>query len=416
VTSPRLSPQDLFTAADLRQLEAAHISPEDAALQLRRLRERVAAPHLLRPCVMGDGLAPLPEDPEKLAGLGEEFRKASAQGRLVHFIPSSGAATRMGLANVPKAMAPFHRYGSRVATPAEEHIREAAALAGPGVEVRLHFTLSPEHELRFRRHLEEILTRLRGEGIRAEVTHSLQESSTQTLALDENGQPFRDASGHLLLRPGGHGALLANLEACGAEFAWIRNVDNIAVESHRAQKRAVHRALAGSLVRLASERRESNASNRPLRVCGMVANTGEPGGGPFWVLREGGAEEIRIVEAAEINSQDSDQEKIFSAATHFNPVDMICALRDVSGRPYRLADFSDPKACVLVNKNHEGRKLLGLEWPGLWNGGMAHWNTVCLEIPLSLFTPVKTMQDLSRPEHQEGASHSSHEAPKQSLN
>ncbi len=302
----------------------------------------------------------------------------------------------MGLTDTPKAMVPFHRYGSRVATPVEEHIREVAALAGPGIEVRVHFTISAEHEIRFQRHVGEILTHLRGEGIRAEVTHSVQDPASQTLALDEEGLPFRDASGRLLLRPGGHGSLLQNLEACGAEFAWIRNVDNIAVESHRAKARHVHRALAGKLIQSARARA---IVDRPLRVCGMVANTGEPGGGPFWVCASGGKEEIRIVEAAEMNAADPEQAGIFNSATHFNPVDMICALRDGAGKPYRLADFSDPAACFISGKTHEGRKLLALEWPGLWNGGMAHWDTACVEIPLSLFTPVKTMQDLSRPEH-----------------
>jgi hypothetical protein len=375
-------------------LEAAGISPEEAMLQVERLREGVKFPHLLRPCTQGDGLVSLPLD---TAPLEEEFRKISSQGRLVHFIPASGAATRMGLGDLPKALAPFHRYGSRFATPVEEHIREVAALVGPGIEGRLHFTLSPEHEQRFETHLEEILTRLRTEGIHAEVTHSVQDSRTQTLALDENLQPFRDASGQLLLRPGGHGSLLPNLEACGAEFAWIRNVDNIAVESHRNQERGRHRALAGMLIQAAHERR---SEERPLRVCGMVANSGEPGGSSFWVSETAGQNEIRIVEAAEVDASDAVQLKIFRSATHFNPVDMICSLRSSSGKPYRLADFSDPEACFIASKTHEGRKLLALEWPGLWNGGMAHWDTVCVEIPLSLFTPVKTMQDLSRPEHQ----------------
>ncbi len=409
-----------FTAADLERLEAAGISPEAARLQIRRLREGVKSPCLQRPCTLGDGIDSLPEDTSELE---EEFQKACADGRLIHFIPASGAASRMAdslekarghrhsspalaallegeseLAGLAKALAPFHCYGSRVVTPVEEHIREAAALAGSAVEVRLHFTIAPEHEVRFRAHVEDTLRLLRGEGIRAEVTHSLQSASTQTLALDENGRPFRDAAGNLLLRPGGHGALLPNLEACGAEFAWIRNVDNIAVEPHRAKGRRTHQALAGKLIRSARERK---SSDRPLRVCGMVPNTGEPGGGPFWVSA-GGREEIRIVESSEVNASDPAQAEVFRAATHFNPVDMVCALRDAGGRRYRLADFSDPEACFIARKTHEGRKLTGLEWPGLWNGAMARWETACVEIPLSLFTPVKTALDLLRPEHAGG--------------
>ena len=378
----------IFTPSDLRQLAAAGITPEKALQQLAFFKKMVK-PDLLRPCTLGDGIATLPSDTSELE---EEFLKASAEGSLIHFIPASGAATRMGLGDIPKALVPFHRYGSRTATPMEEHIREAAALA-PGTEPRLHFTLAPEHESVFRRHVDETLKQLRAEGIRAEVTCSTQDPKTQTLAFDVLDETLiRDAAGKLLLRPGGHGALLLNLENCGAEFAWIRNVDNIAVEPHRAKDRKVHRALAGSLIRAARER---GPDDKPLRICGMVPNTGEPGGGPFWV--EG--EEIRIVESFEVGGS-SGQTEIFRSATHFNPVDMICALRDSAGKPYSLADFSDPNACVITRKTFEGRQLLALEWPGLWNGGMAGWDTICVEIPLSLFTPVKTAEDLLRPEHQ----------------
>ncbi len=322
----------------------------------------------------------------------QHFLNASKEGRIVHFIPASGAATRMGLGDLPKAMVPFHRYGSRTATPVEEHIREAAALA-QYAEPRMHFTIAPEHEAVFRYHLDETLKLLVGEGIRAEVTCSLQDPATQTLALDADGKLFREASGKLLLRPGGHGALLGNLENCGAEFAWIRNVDNIAVDSHRRKGRKTHRALAGALIKAARER---TVVKRPLRVCGMVPNTGEPGGGPFWVSTKDGGSSIRIVESAEV---DSSQMDVFRSATHFNPVDMICALQDSSRNPFRLQEFANPNACLVARKIHEGRELSALEWPGLWNGGMAGWDTVCVEIPLSLFTPVKTQEDLQRPEH-----------------
>ena len=384
---------DLFSSADLLLLQKSGISIEDATLQIKHLREGIAAPKLTRPCTLADGIDRITD---QIAELEHQFLRACKEGQLVHFIPASGAATRMGLADLPKALVPFHRYGSRTLTPVEEHIREASALAGHGVEVRLHFTIAPEHEVRFMRHVDETLQLLRGEGIRAEVTHSLQSPSTQTLALDENGFPFRDSSGNLLLRPGGHGALLPNLEACGAEFAWVHNVDNIAIESHRTKGRSLHRALAGKLIQIASK---SDMINRPQRVCGMVANTGEPGGGPFWVSTSQG-EMIEIVESAEVNASDEKQKAIFKSGTHFNPVDMICALRDHSGNPYRLQEFSNLDACFVASKTYEGRPLRALEWPGLWNGGMAYWDTVCVEIPLSLFTPVKTMEDLSRPEHQ----------------
>ena len=386
------SEENVFTAEDILQLKTAGITLEQAQLQLRKFQAK-DLPKLLRPCTLGDGISPLPENARELE---EEFHGASVEGRLIHFIPASGAATRMGLGDIPKALAPFHRYGSRIATPVEEHIREAVALAGEGVEARLHFTIAPEHETRFNASLREILKRLRAEGIQTEVTYSLQDTATQTFALDVNGNPFHDDSGKLLLRPGGHGALLSNLEACGAEFAWIHNVDNIAVESHRAKGRSIHRALAGKLIQMAKDRK---ARNRPLRVCGMVPNTGESGGGPFWISGSDGKEEIRIVEAAEVRDAEPGQAQIFRSASHFNPVDMICALRDPNGRFYPLQEFANQESHFTAQKTYRGQQTLILEWPGLWNGGMAHWDTTCVEIPLSLFTPVKTSEDLLRPEH-----------------
>ncbi len=377
-----------FTAGDLDRLRAAGITRENAERQWQRLKKGLMPVNLLRPCILGDGIEALPET--SWEDLSEEFLQACAEGRILHFIPASGAATRMGLSG-PKALVPFHRLGRRMATPVEEHLREAAALADARGMARAHFTVAPEHEKNFRVHLENVLALLRSEGLRVEATHSLQDAATQTLALDEAGNLFRDASGALRLRPGGHGALLRNLEACGAEFAWIRNIDNIAVEPRRAEGRLLRRALAGKLVRLAREKR-----GRPLRVCAMVKNTGEPGGSPFWVKGRNQETAIRIVEASEVAAE---QAGIFRSATHFNPVDMICALRDSRGGPYRLEEFSDPEARNIASKTHEGRPLRALEWPGLWNGGMARWDTVCAEIPVSQFAPVKSPEDLLRPEH-----------------
>jgi hypothetical protein len=187
--------------------------------------------------------------------------------------------------------------------------------------------------------------------------------------------------------------LLRNLQSCGGEFVWIRNIDNIPVERNRAEGRALRRAVGGMLMRAAAE-----PESRPTRVAGMVQNTGEPGGGPFWIEGRVGAE-IRIIEAAEVDSSSPEQGEIFEAGTHFNPVDMACALRDPAGKRFRLEGFSDPSACFVAEKTHEGRTLRALEWPGLWNGAMAGWHTKCVEIPLSQFAPVKTVADLLRGEH-----------------
>jgi hypothetical protein len=413
---------DSFDAGDLDLLRDAGITPEKASDQLTLLRGGMNCPRLLRPCTVGDGIE-LP-DPSLFEELGKEYQEACAEGRWVHFIPASGAATRLAeslgelgasggskegdegsarlrallgdpesLRRLPKALMPFHEVAGTVRTPVEEHIREAAALA-PGAEARLHFTIAPEHEERFLREVETVLDSLRREGIRAEVSHSFQDPATQTLALDERGEPFRDESGRLVLRPGGHGSLLRNLESCGAEFAWIRNIDNIPVDRLRAEGRALRRALGGLLMR-----RARSQNSGPVRLCGMVANTGEPGGGPFWV-QSAGDPTVRIVESAEVDPADAEQQRLFRSGTHFNPVDLAVALRDASGKPYALEDFSDPAACFIASKKHGGRALRALEWPGLWNGAMAKWETHCVEIPLAQFAPVKTVTDLLRPEHQ----------------
>jgi hypothetical protein len=421
----------VWTSSDRLLLREAGISIENAENQLRLLREGIRPPRLIRPATRGDGIERL--DSEAIAALAESYRRACAEGRWIHFIPASGAATRLAeslgelassqtpeaaklrallgdpeaLKSLPKALMPFHEYAGAVRTPVEEHIREAAALA-PGVEARLHFTIAPEHEARFVAEAESVLKRLRGEGLRAEVTHSFQDPSTQTLALDEAGKPFRDDEGNLVLRPGGHGALLRNLEEAaravgsqGAAFAWIRNIDNIPVERIRAEGRETRRARGGLL-------QERAAGDRPTRVCGMVPNTGEPGGGPFWVERgvERGIEtahgpRLRIVESAEVDASDPEQLRIFRAGTHFNPVDLAVSLRDTAGEAFGLEKFSDPSACFVASKKNAGRALKALEWPGLWNGAMADWETHCVEIPLSQFAPVKTVADLLRPEHQE---------------
>jgi hypothetical protein len=417
--SPSTSPS--LTPADHAVLSEAGIHPSAAEKQIRLLQEGMSCPRLLRPATRGDGIE-VP-DPATFEELGAEYQSACAEGRWIHFIPASGAATRLAeslgelassttadaeklrallgdpeaLKSLPKALMPFHEYGGEVRTPVEEHIREALALA-PGVEACLHFTIAPEHEARFVSEVDRVLTALRREGLRAEVTHSFQDPSTQTLALDAEGNPFRDAAGNLVLRPGGHGSLLRNLEEVardgsgkrGASFAWIRNIDNIPVERIRAEGRALRRALGGLLMR--------SAGGRPTRIAGMVENTGEPGGGPFWVETPEGPR-LRIVESAEVDTSDAGQTGLFRAGTHFNPVDLACSLRDGSGKAFNLEEYSDPTACFIADKKHAGRALKALEWPGLWNGAMAGWDTRCVEIPLSQFAPVKTVADLLRKEH-----------------
>lgn len=353
----------------------------------------------------------------------------------------------LGLAELPKALIPFHRYPAGSRTALEEHLREGALyLTDEHGRCRFHFTVAPEARERFVAEAAEGRRRLhRDRDVVAEVETSEQDPGTDTLAITPDGEPFRLDDGSLLLRPGGHGALLRNLGSLDARWVLVKNVDNVAPEP--AQELVAHwqQVLGGLLVGLAErahehlrglagepsaealaaaarflaeelgvpaaatwERLPAGESrrllrehlDRPLRVCGVVENRGEPGGGPFWVERPDGAVSLQIVEKAEIAPGDEEQRALFGRSTHFNPVQIAASLRDADGQPYDLARFADPRAVFLAKKSHLGRDLVALERPGLWNGGMASWNTVFVEVPAATFTPVKTVFDLLRPEHQ----------------
>lgn len=351
--------------------------------------------------------------------------------------------SREGLdaARAPKGLLPFHRHRGRVRTAFEEHLIEAAGVAGDRAgRARIHFTVSAEHREGFERELARIRSALEFGARATDVSFSEQSPATDTLAADPAGGPFRDAAGRLVLRPAGHGALLGNLQALSGDLVFIKNIDNIAVESRRTEgttwarlllglaarrsaeaHRLVHRLRAGELTALpeaaafvrdvlgaeapaGTDHAEWLAArlDRPWRVAGMVPNTGEPGGGPFWVREADGQVSAQIVESAQVDMTSPAQSACFSRGTHFNPVFIACALRGASGGPHVLERFVDERAGIVTRKSHEGRELLALERPGLWNGAMARWNTVFVEVPLAVFSPVKTVFDLLRPEHQGG--------------
>jgi hypothetical protein len=434
------------------------IAGEEAERQLRILRGPARHRRLVRPCTPGDGIERLDADAERR--LSEQYGEAAERGRLRAFVPASGAATRMfkdllawrpgapveepvrafveglprfafaadlraalgadpaavaardlgrvldvllgevglGYAALPKGLLRFH--GARTAF--EEHLVDAAAILRDGDDrCRLSFTVSPEHMARFEALAAERREELEpGLGVTYELDFSTQRPATDTVAVDGQGRLFRRDDGALLLRPAGHGALLANLRALDADLVFIRNVDNVAAEGWKEPGLRWARALAGRLVELEKERELAGAPPRPLRVCGMVPNTGEPGGGPYWVEGSDGRAAPQIVESAEVDLGDPAQQAIFRAATHFNPVFMVCALRDRRGTPYDLPAFADEDASIVTRKSSGGRELVALERPGLWNGGMAAWDTVFVEVPLEVFTPVKTVNDLLRREHQ----------------
>ena len=364
---------------------------------------------------------------------------------LRHLLFSPG----LNYAALPKGLIKFHRYADHVRTSIEEHVVEGHEYAKDSTgRTRLHFTVSPEHEHWIRQHVEDIRNRVEGKEGNLDVTFSQQKSSTDTIAVDLNNQPFRSADGKLVFRPGGHGALLENLNDAKADIVFIKNIDNVVPDRLKEMTYLYKKALGGLLVNVqkrihayletltdghvSEEQMNEMATfseatlstsvppdftkmshqkrithlidrfNRPLRVCGMVKNTGEPGGGPFWVRQTDGSLSLQIVESSQVASDSSQQQSLLQSSTHFNPVDMVCGVRDFQGNPFDLTQFSDPDTGFISTKSFEGRDLKALELPGLWNGGMAQWNTIFVEVPPITFNPVKTILDLLRPEHQPG--------------
>ncbi len=348
----------------------------------------------------------------------------------------------------PKALLPFHAAGDELWTAFEEQLREGLAyLADATGTARFHFTVASESLEAFERALDAARARLPG-GDRLEVRFSTQDPATDTLALDtRDGRPARREDGSLLLRPGGHGALLGNLERSAGDLVLVKNIDNVLPGARHAEVARWQSILVGRLLELearchellaaldaapgdptlvdqaldfarATFGREAAVSedprlaaralaardllDRPLRVAGVVPNTGEPGGGPFWVRGADGRTTPQIVEASQVAADDARQLEIWSASTHFNPVQLAVALRDRRGDPRELGRWVDPDTAFVARKNEGGRELVVLERPGLWNGAMAGWLTVFVEIPGPLFAPVKTILDLARPEHAAG--------------
>ncbi|MBQ9639616.1 MAG: DUF4301 family protein [Bacteroidales bacterium] len=355
----------------------------------------------------------------------------------------------LGYGSLPKALIKFHRYGSLQRTPLEEHIVEGAEYARTATdEVYLHFTVSPEHHRLFtskiasiRKYYEDAL------GVKLHIALSEQKHYTDTLAVDEYNNPVRDEAGHLVFRPGGHGALIENLGECNADIIFIKNIDNVVPDWMKHTTTVYKKALAGLLVEvqqqvfahlraLASHPEASHIAaaatfasdqlhlhlpadfgalplaeqckqltallHRPIRVCGMVRNQGEPGGGPFFVRNSQQQETLQIVETAQINTKSPAQNDILNHATHFNPVDLVCATKDHRGRRFDLHQYVDYNTGFISKKTKGAQTVKSQELPGLWNGSMAHWITLFVEVPLATFNPVKTVNDLLRKEHLEG--------------
>jgi len=346
--------------------------------------------------------------------------------------------------NMPKGLILFHKYADSPRTAFEEHLVEGTGYAkSSNGEVNIHLTVAEEH-----RSLFEYIINKTGKTYEKlynasyHLEFSIQKPSTDTLAVDNGNNPVREDDGSLHFRPAGHGALLENLNDTDADLIFIKNIDNVAPDAIKNDTFIYKKALAGVLIEYKQkinnylqilEKKELIADdllneiyefiknhlgtdfgnksavsreqlykklNRPLRVCGMVRNTGEPGGGPFWVENSEGYLSLQIVESSQVNHKDSEQEAIFNSAQFFNPVDIVCWVKNFRNEKFDLIKYRDPETGFISKKYKDGKPLKALELPGLWNGGMADWNTVFVEVPVSTFNPVKTLHDLLRPEHQ----------------
>jgi len=368
--------------------------------------------------------------------------KQSNKGERYHMMAKTVLDERgLNYANLPKGLIPFHKYAKYATTAFEEQLYESAYYAAVGDEVYIHFTFSEEHVDLFKQEFEGIRGRLsRNTKKNFNITYSFQKKETQTIAVTKDNKPFRDADGKLVFRPSGHGALLENLNDIDADIIFIKNIDNVAAQEYVDEIATYKRVLAGKLLAVQKKafdylkELEGNVTmdrmremhsfiwnelnikdipggksdliellDRPIRVCGVVKNTGAPGGGPFWVKDDDGFTSLQIVETSQINTNDSRQRAILQEATHFNPVDLVCGVRNYKGEKFDLLDFCDPETGFISMKSEGGVPVKALELPGLWNGSMAHWNTIFVEVPLITFNPVKTVNDLLKKEHRPNA-------------
>lgn len=354
----------------------------------------------------------------------------------------------LGYQSKPKAMLLFHKYAEEARTAFEEHLVEGAKYAKMlDGTVHLHFTISPEHRHLFEGKMKEVIAKYEERfGVRYDIQFSEQMSKTDMAALDKKGKLIRNADGSILFRPGGHGALIENLNALDTDLIFIKNIDNVTTDALRDTTYLYKKALAGYLLYIQSYvhryLRELEALsvnevtlsqiegfvakmlnvrfsmtyfsrsmrervtylirklNRPIRVCGMVRNEGEPGGGPYWVRNEHGHKNLQIIEASQIDFTNKFQVEMVQKSSHFNPVDLICSVRNYKGNKFNLKNYIDKKTGFISQKKQNGIEMTIQELPGLWNGSMADWNTIFVEVPIATFTPVKTLADLLRKEHQ----------------
>ena len=369
------------------------------------------------------------------------YKKSPKGQRHYYFAKAMLDAKGLRFGHMPKGLIPFHKYKKYATTAFEEQLHEGAFYAAVKDDVYLHFTFSEKHLPVFKKEFDTIKNRVsRNTKKTFHISYSFQKKETDTIAVTPDNIPFRDENDKLVFRPSGHGALLKNLNEINADVIFVKNIDNVAAQEYTKEIAGYKKVLAGKLLELQSrmfgflkalegevtlekvkeiqsfiwndlEVKELPGGveaikeflNRPLRVCGVVKNTGAPGGGPFWVKEFMGNASLQIVERSQIDLDDPHQASVVNEATHFNPVDLVCGLRDYQGNKFDLTKYANPNSGFISDKSDGGKPIKALELPGLWNGAMAQWNTVFIEVPLVTFNPVKTVNDLLKKEHRPNA-------------
>ena len=371
---------------------------------------------------------------------GKGIRQLIADGNYKAVAANMLQAKGLNYGQLPKGLLLFHKYAEGARTPMEEHLVEGALYAASNGEAHVHFTVSHEHMELFKAKVaEKADTFAKKYGIRYDISFSEQKPSTDTVAANTDNTPFRNDDGTLLFRPGGHGALIENLNEIEADVIFIKNIDNVVPDRLKPETVEWKQVIAGVLVTLQKQAFEylrlldagaseaqlqeiadfvsKNLStdakgnkvdadylrrklDRPMRVCGVVKNVGEPGGGPFLTYNQDGTVSLQILESSQIDKNNEAYMKMFTQGTHFNPVDLVCAVKNYKGEPFDLPAFVDKTTGFISSKSKAGKELKALELPGLWNGAMSNWSTVFVEVPLGTFNPVKTVNDLLREQHQ----------------
>ncbi len=377
---------------------------------------------------------------------GKKIMQLISEGNYKAVVANMLEAKGLNYGQLPKGLLLFHNYEDGPRTPMEEHLVEAALYASSNGEANVHFTVSHDHLELFKQKVADKAEKYAQRyGVKYNISFSEQKPSTDTVAANTDNTPFRNDDGSMLFRPGGHGALIENLNEIEADIIFIKNIDNVVPDRLKDETVTYKQLLAGILVSLQQKAfdylrkidsgeythedleeiirfvqrdlccRKADIKeledadlvlylkkklNRPMRVCGVVKNVGEPGGGPFLTYNQDGTVSLQILESSQIDKSNEEYQKMFTEGTHFNPVDLVCAVKDYKGNRFNLPDFVDKSTGFISSKSKNGKELKALELPGLWNGAMSDWSTIFVEVPLGTFNPVKTVNDLLREQHQ----------------